>query len=82
MANNMQPPQSAQKCIQDKSAMYSGYNPSTPTHLPLLGSFFILLPTKVTQLSIEDLKQLQKDFFYKGQQVQEEHIYVNIKDGN
>jgi len=48
MANNTQPPQSAQRYIQDKSAMHPGYNPGTPTHLPILGSFSILLPIEVT----------------------------------
>ncbi len=56
MANNTQPPQSTQKYIQNKSAMYPGYNPGTPAHLPISGSFSILLPIKATQSLIKDLK--------------------------
>ena len=56
MANNTQPPQSAQKYIQDRSAIYPGYNLGTPAHLPILGSSFILLLIKVTQLLIKDLE--------------------------
>ena len=69
MANNTQPPQSVQRCIQNRSAMYPGYNPGTPAHLPILSSSSILLPIKATQSLIKDLKQLQEDFFYKGQQI-------------
>ena len=62
--------------------MYLRYNPGTPMHLPLLDNSFILLPIKVTQSLIEDLEQLQKDFFYKGQWVQEKCTCVNIENGN
>ena len=30
----------------------------------------------------KNLKELKKDFFYKGQRVVNKHIYKNIKDSN
>jgi hypothetical protein len=69
MTNNTQPSQSAQRCIQDRSTIYPGYNPGTLTHLPILGSSSILLPTEETQSLIKDLEQLQEDFFYEGKRV-------------
>ena len=62
--------------------MYLRYNLGTLAHLPILGSSSILLPIEATQFLIKDLEQLQEDFFYKGQRVQEERTYINIKDGN
>ena len=30
----------------------------------------------------EDLKELEEDFFYKGERVVDKYIYKNIKDSN
>ena len=82
MAENIQAPSASFSSILDRFMIYPKHYTHSYIYLSIPSSSSVALLIKTMQPPAKDLKELKKDFFYKGERVVDERTYKNIEDSN
>ena len=62
--------------------IYPEYYTRSYAYLSIPSNSSVALLTEIMQPPAENLEELEKDFFYKGERVVNKRTYKNIKDSN
>ena len=82
MAENTQARSTSFSSIPDRSIIYPEHYTRSHVYPSILSSSSVALLTETMQPPAEDLEELEKDFFYKGEYIVDECTCKNIEDSN
>ena len=82
MAENIQALSASFSSIPDRSMIYPEHYTRSHAYPSIPSSSSVALLTEIMQPPAKNLKELEEDFFYKGEYVVDKRTCKNIKDSN